>query len=68
MSIDAAPACPQCGAALRAGSMALCRRAEDDRRVCRMVWACSDRHVWWKWADRPASPLEPCPYPDLGPS
>ncbi|WP_151771273.1 dehydrogenase [Streptomyces abyssomicinicus] len=67
MSIDAAPTCPQCGAVLRAGSMALCHRAEDDRRVCRMAWGCSGGHVWWKWADRPAAPLEPCPYPDLGP-
>ena len=58
-------ACPECGGPLEFGGMALCHREEDDRRTCRTVWGCSGRHVWWKWADRPADPLEVCPYPDL---
>jgi len=45
--------------------MALCHREEDDRRTCRVVWGCSNQHVWWKWADRPTAELEVCPYPDL---
>jgi hypothetical protein len=45
--------------------MALCHREEDDRRTCRVVWGCSNQHVWWKWADRPTAELELCPYPDL---
>ncbi|MGW1888313.1 dehydrogenase [Streptomyces sp. NPDC001970] len=65
MSADAAPTCPQRESPLRAGSMVLCHREDDDRRTCRMVWGCSNEHVWWKWADRPRAPLEPCPYPDL---
>ncbi|MDX3071109.1 dehydrogenase [Streptomyces sp. NPDC088354] len=59
------PVCPRCGGRLVAGAMALCHREEDDRRICRIVWGCANRHVWWKWADRPSAPLEPCPYPDL---
>ncbi|MGW3592487.1 dehydrogenase [Streptomyces fungicidicus] len=65
MPTESVPTCPECGGPLKAGAMALCHRDEDDRRVCRMVWGCSGRHVWWKWADRPADPLELCPYPDL---
>ena len=65
MPTESVPTCPECGGPLKAGAMALCHRDEDNRRVCRMVWGCSGRHVWWKWADRPADPLELCPYPDL---
>ncbi|MET8981535.1 dehydrogenase [Streptomyces sp. NPDC004539] len=65
MPTDSVPICPQCGGPLKAGSMVLCRREDDDRRTCRMVWGCSNRHIWWKWADRPAAELELCPYPDL---
>lgn len=62
---ESVPICPQCGGPLRAGAMALCHREEDDRRTCRVVWGCSNQHIWWKWADCPTAPLELCPYPDL---
>ncbi|MDH6115604.1 hypothetical protein P3T36_007732 [Kitasatospora sp. MAP12-15] len=45
--------------------MALFRREDDGKRTCRSVWGCPQRHVWWNWADRPGSPLETCPHPDL---
>ncbi|MDX3381148.1 hypothetical protein PV682_06740 [Streptomyces niveiscabiei] len=45
--------------------MVLSRREEDGRRVCRVVWGCPHRHVWWAWSDRPAAELEICPHPDL---
>lgn len=65
MPTESVPTCPQCGGPLTAGAMALCHREEDDRRTCRVVWGCSNQHVWWKWADRPTAELELCPYPDL---
>jgi hypothetical protein len=65
MPSESVPTCPQCGGLLKAGAMALCHREEDDRRTCRVVWGCSNNHVWWKWADRPTAELELCPYPDL---
>lgn len=65
MATAQVPVCPDCDGPLKAGAMALCRREDDGKRTCRMVWGCADRHVWWHWADRPDSPLEPCPYPDL---
>lgn len=65
MPTESVPTCPQCGGPLKAGAMALCHRQEDDRRTCRLVWSCSNQHVWWKWADRPTAELELCPYPDL---
>jgi hypothetical protein len=46
-------------------ALVLAHREEDGKRVCRGVWQCADRHLWWSWADRPGDPLEPCPYPDL---
>lgn len=52
---------PQCDGPLKAGAMVLCRREEDGRRVCWVVWGCSRRHVWWK----STAPLDVCPYPDL---
>lgn len=65
MPTESVPTCPQCGGPLKAGAMALCHREEDNRRTCRVVWGCSNQHVWWKWADRPTAELELCPYPDL---
>jgi hypothetical protein len=65
MSTEPAPLCPECKGPLKVGAMALCHREDDDRNACRMVWRCSNHHIWWKWADRPSVPLEPCPYPDL---
>ncbi|MFG2820256.1 dehydrogenase [Kitasatospora sp. NPDC048365] len=62
---DDRPRCPECKEPLALRAMALSKRAEDGQRVCRGVWGCDQRHVWWKWADRPADPLEICPYPDL---
>ncbi|TKT01639.1 dehydrogenase [Streptomyces lasalocidi] len=62
MSTDA-PVCPECGAAMRAGGLALCLREDDGRRACRALWRCAGRHVWWRWADRVDSPLEKCPVP-----
>ncbi|WP_426675226.1 dehydrogenase [Streptomyces krungchingensis] len=59
------PICPVCKGQLKAGPFLLCRREDDGRRTCRLIWGCSNQHVWWKWADRPYEPLEPCPYPDL---
>jgi hypothetical protein len=47
-------------------ALALFLREEDQRRACRMVWQCPDRHLWWHWADRPHEPLEPCPFPHFG--
>ncbi|MBP5940103.1 dehydrogenase [Streptomyces sp. LBUM 1476] len=65
MPAESTPPCPQCGAPMKAGAMVLCRREEDGHRVCRVVWGCSGRHVWWTWSDRPAAELEVCPHPDL---
>jgi hypothetical protein len=45
--------------------MVLSKREEDGQRVCRVLFGCIDRHVWWRWADRPADELEPCPHPQL---
>lgn len=65
MVSDAPPLCPDCGRPMRFGAFALCEREEDGRRICRGVWGCSERHIWWQWADRPGVPPEPCPYPEL---
>ncbi|GAA1088615.1 hypothetical protein GCM10009663_35280 [Kitasatospora arboriphila] len=59
------PSCPECEQPLSMGAMALCKREDDGARVCRGVWGCGQGHVWWKWADRPADPLEVCPHPEL---
>ncbi|MDR6973949.1 hypothetical protein J2X68_000618 [Streptomyces sp. 3330] len=59
------PACPECGQIMRSGGLVLSKREEDDRRVCRALWRCAGRHVWWKWADLPDAPLEACPVPTL---
>jgi len=50
---------------MKCGGFVLSRREGDDRRTCRMLWRCADRHVWWHWADRPEEPLEVCPVPEL---
>lgn len=47
------------------GGFVLCRRKDDDKRVCRGVWKCPAPHVWWNWADRPHETLERCPMPDM---
>ncbi|MFG2902913.1 hypothetical protein ACGFZH_38285 [Streptomyces zaomyceticus] len=43
----------------------LCLREEDEKRVCRSLWRCPDRVLWWHWADRQDEPLERCPVPNL---
>jgi hypothetical protein len=65
MPQETVPTCPLCDRLLKAGAFVLCRRDDDDRHTCRVVWGCSEQHVWWKWADRPSGPLELCPHPDL---
>jgi hypothetical protein len=65
MPTDPVDTCPECAGPLKAGSFVLCRREDDGKRTCRIVWVCSHRHVWWKWADRPDAALEPCPHPGL---
>lgn len=47
-------------------AMVLSRREEDGMRVCRSVWQCGDRHLWWNWSDRLDAALEVCPYPQFG--
>ncbi|MCD0482600.1 dehydrogenase [Streptacidiphilus sp. ASG 303] len=59
-----APGCPSCGRSMTGTAMVLARREEDGRRVCRGVWQCSDRHLWWRWSDRPDEPWEVCPHPE----
>ncbi|WP_367322243.1 dehydrogenase [Streptomyces sp. HUAS ZL42] len=59
------PTCPRCRTAMKYGGLVLCGREDDGRRVCRTLWRCSRRHLWWAWADRPEAPLEPCPHPEL---
>ncbi|RAJ42420.1 hypothetical protein K353_02775 [Kitasatospora sp. SolWspMP-SS2h] len=51
---------------MKCTAMVLSEREEDGKRVCRAVWQCGDRHLWWGWSDRPEEPLETCPYPDFG--
>ncbi|WP_246574194.1 dehydrogenase [Streptomyces genisteinicus] len=65
MTSDQPPLCPSCAEPMRFGGFALCRREEDGKRVCRGVWGCPARHVWWQWADRPGDVPEPCPHPEL---
>lgn len=59
-----APACPECSQAMKFGGFVLCRREDDGERVCRSLWKCPARHVWWHWADRPDEALEACPIPE----
>ncbi|MBP5942164.1 dehydrogenase [Streptomyces sp. LBUM 1476] len=59
------PGCPDCGRALRSLGLVLSLRDADKKRVCRHAWKCSAGHFWWHWADRPAEPLDVCPYPQL---
>jgi hypothetical protein len=57
--VEGAERCPGCGAALRLVGFFLCRRAEDDRRVCRTpLWCSGCDRVWSRWADRPDEALE----------
>lgn len=62
---EEAPACPECGHPMKSGGLVLSRREDDRRRVCRALWRCRNRHLWWGWADRPDEPLETCPAPEL---
>lgn len=64
VSIPAARPCPACGGPLTSGGMVLAKR-KDGQRVCRVLFRCGGRHVWWRWADQPADELEACPYPQL---
>ncbi|MET9700654.1 dehydrogenase [Streptomyces sp. NPDC006529] len=59
------PTCPECSRVMEFGGFVLCRRKDDDKRVCRGVWKCPAPHVWWNWADRPHETLERCPMPDM---
>ncbi|MFF7213788.1 dehydrogenase [Streptomyces sp. NPDC008238] len=59
------PACPECGQLMKFGGLVLSQREDDGRRVCRSLWKCPERHVWWGWADRTDEPLEICPVPQL---
>ncbi|MFD5410828.1 dehydrogenase [Streptomyces nojiriensis] len=59
------PTCPECSHAMKFGGFVLCRREDDDQRVCRGVWKCTTPHVWWNWADRPDEALEACPMPEM---
>ncbi|MEU4215347.1 hypothetical protein [Actinoplanes sp. NPDC026623] len=50
--------CPGCDGDLRSLGFLLCRRQEDQKRVCRMpFWCRTCETVWSRWADR-ADPLE----------
>lgn len=62
---DGVPACPECSQAMESGGFALATREDDGRRICRTLLRCTDRHVRWRWADRPEEPLEACPTPEL---
>ncbi|AWW42903.1 dehydrogenase [Streptomyces cadmiisoli] len=57
--------CPECGRPMRPGGLVLARREDDGRRMCRSLWACASRHVWWKWVDAPSEPFEICPWLQL---
>ncbi|TXS30963.1 dehydrogenase [Streptomyces sp. ms191] len=63
MSSGSPPRCPQCSQPMKFGGFALCDRGGE--RVCRGVWACLQRHIWWQWADRPETSPERCPHPEL---
>ncbi|MFD8676792.1 dehydrogenase [Streptomyces seoulensis] len=65
MSPDDVPACPTCGLPMEAGGLVLSKRVDDGQRVCRLLWRCGRRHVWWGWVDRPEEGLEVCPVPEL---
>ncbi|MEV6649098.1 dehydrogenase [Streptomyces sp. NPDC051219] len=65
MSSESPPACPECDQPMKSGGFVLCGREDDGKRICRMLWRCPKRHLWWKWADRPEDPLELCPYPQI---
>ncbi|MFE4615799.1 dehydrogenase [Streptomyces sp. NPDC056747] len=57
--------CPDCGRPMEWKGLVLSKREEDDQRVCRSLWRCQDRTLWWHWADREDDPLELCPFPNL---
>ncbi len=59
------PTCSDCGQPMKSGGFVLSEREDDGRRICRVLWRCAGRHVWWRWADRPGEPLEVCPVPGL---
>ncbi|WP_405702957.1 dehydrogenase [Streptomyces sp. NBC_00069] len=58
-------ACPECSQTMNFGGFVLSKRAGDGQRVCRSLWKCAGRHVWWRWADRPDEALEACQVPEL---
>ncbi|MEQ8147380.1 dehydrogenase [Streptomyces sp. OP7] len=60
-----ATACPECSQPLKSGGFVLVKREDDGQRTCRTLLRCTGRHVWWRWADRPESPLEACTVPEL---
>jgi hypothetical protein len=45
------------------GGFALCDR--EGKNMCRGVWGCLQRHIWWQWLDRPDASLDRCPHPEL---
>jgi len=59
----ARPHCPACGAAFddRARlDLALTKRPDDGRKVCKAIWTCGEcRQRSWRWNDRPGDPLAP---------
>ncbi|MFD9982516.1 dehydrogenase [Streptomyces massasporeus] len=59
------PVCPECGQPMTSGGLVLSERVDDGQRACRSLWRCTDRHLWWGWADRPDEPLEACTVPSL---
>ncbi|POX57442.1 dehydrogenase [Streptomyces sp. Ru62] len=60
-----APTCPECVESMRFGGFVLVKREDDGRRICRVLWWCTGRHVWWRRGDRQEEPLEACPMPLL---
>ncbi len=60
-----APDCPECRQPMESGGLVLSGREDDNRRACRALWRCPERHIWWNWADRPDEPLDACPVPEL---
>jgi hypothetical protein len=59
----ARPRCPACGAAFDNQArldLALTKRPDDGRRVCKAIWTCGEcRQRSWRWNDRPSDPLAP---------
>lgn len=57
--------CPECDRPMESKGYVLCLREEEGKRVCRSLWRCPERTLWWHWADRQDEQLERCPFPNL---